>query len=90
MSSDYLSQNYAPSFFRNMQNMGTKKLMIKILMLWFVWHTAVYCYTKFVGYVDNDAFRKYQIWVMTNGQGVLIMAVIAFFVLNNYQKLIHL
>ncbi len=84
MYRSYSSPTYAPQM--NVNN--AKKLIVKLITFFILWHIVIYTYTKFVGYSNNDNFYKYQVWVMTQGQGVLIICLASLFVLLNYQRIV--
>lgn len=66
------------SVMSRLSEFDTKKFAIRFLLFFFLWHTVIYTYTKFFGYSDNEHFRKYQLWLINEGQGLLIISLIIF------------
>ncbi len=76
-----MSYTFSPTKKNDLDNV--KELFRSLIHVFVVLYIATYVYVKLYGiYEDNDTLYNWQVWVMTKGDKVLMLALVMLIVLN--------
>ncbi len=76
-----MSYTFSPTKKNDLDNV--KELFRSLIHVFIVLYIATYVYVKLYGiYEDNDTLYNWQVWVMTKGDKVLMLALVMLIVLN--------